>query len=93
MSVGWIQVANFILCDVLFVACAAGMRQVMRGTQGSTWGPLRVGIFGLGMLGAGMFTADPSLGYPPGTPETSNAISTHRLASKHAHGPSDGTCS
>lgn len=55
------------------------MCQVMRGTHGSTWGPLLIDIFGLGMLGAGIFTADPSLGYPPGTPETSNAISTHGL--------------
>jgi hypothetical protein len=30
-------------------------------------GPILLGIFGLGLVAAGFFVTDPSLGYPPGT--------------------------
>src|SRR5229473_859173 len=69
-DLGWIQISSFILTGLLFVAGAFGMRQVMRGSRGGTWGPLLVGVFGVGMVGAGLFTADPGFGFPPGTPDS-----------------------
>src|SRR5215469_8259990 len=69
---GWIQRANFILTGLLYVGGAAAMRQVMRG-PGATWGPRLIMVFGMGMIGAGCFAADPGLGYPPGTPSDTNA--------------------
>ena len=33
------------------------------------WGSLLVAIWGIGLLGAGIFLTDPVSGYPPGTPD------------------------
>ena len=72
---GWIQIANFLICGVLMLCFALGLRQVLRSGKGALWGPLLLGIFGLSLLIAGFFVTDPSLGYyPPGT-----SSSTHTL--------------
>ena len=53
-------------------------RRLLRGTRGGTWGPLLLGIYGVGLLGAGIFIADPGRGFPPGAPE-STALSRSGL--------------
>jgi hypothetical protein len=63
---GWIQVANFLVCGALVVAGALGCRQLLRGQRGGTWGPLLLATYGLGLIGAGLFRADPAPGFPPG---------------------------
>ena len=79
---GWMQIANFLICGVLVLCFALGLRQVLRSGKGAVWGPLLLGIFGLSLLIAGLFVTDPSLGYyPPGT-----SSSTHTL-----HGTIHGT--
>jgi hypothetical protein len=78
-DLGWIQMSSFVITGLLFVGCALGMRTVMRNSRGGTWGPLLVGVFGVGMIGAGLFTADPAFGFPPGTPPDINTISWHGL--------------
>jgi hypothetical protein len=78
-DLGWIQIANFVVAGLLVIAGALGMRRVMRGSRGGTWGPLLLGLYGLGLVGAGFFAADPALGFPPGTPEDATAISWHGL--------------
>jgi hypothetical protein len=67
---GWIQIANFMVSGLLFVACAVGLRRVLRdlGGPGRAWGPVLIGVFGAGMVAAAFFSADPSDGFPPGTP-------------------------
>jgi hypothetical protein len=65
-TAGWVQIANFIVTGLLMIACAAGLRRAIRSGPGATWGPLLIGIYGFGLLAAGVFTADPSYGYPPG---------------------------
>ncbi len=67
-ELGWIQIANFVACGLLFVACALGMRRVLRGSPAGTWGPLLIGGVGFGLVLGGVFTADPGLGFPPGAP-------------------------
>jgi uncharacterized protein DUF998 len=65
---GWMQIANFLVCGVLMLCFALGLRQVLRSGKGAVWGPLLLGVFGLSLLIAGLFVTDPSLGYyPPGT--------------------------
>ena len=76
---GWIHVSLLILTGLLTIAGAVGMRRVLRGGRGGTWGPPLLGIYGLGLIGAGFFTADPALGFPPGTPANAHAVSWHGL--------------
>jgi hypothetical protein len=78
-SLGWIQIANFLVTGLLTIAGAVGMRRAMPSGQGRTWGPLLVAVYGLGLIGAGFFIADPALGFPPGTPADAHAISGHGL--------------
>lgn len=68
-DLGWTQVTNFALAGLLTLAFAVGLhRALIEGGLRSTWGPLLVGVFALGLLGAGMFPTDPVSGYPPGSP-------------------------
>lgn len=79
-DLGWIQIMNFILVGVMTIVGAFGMRRVLHGSRGGIWGPLLIGIYGLGLLGAGVFVADPMNGFPIGTPEGSpTTMSSHGL--------------
>ncbi len=78
-NLGWIQVSSFFLTGLLYVACAVGMRRILRGSRGGTWGPWLIGVLGAGLVGAAFFWADPGLGFPPGTPENANTLSWHGL--------------
>ncbi len=64
---GWIQTANFMIVGVLVIAGALGLRRALRGSSGATWGPVLLAIYGVGLLGSGVFAADPGRGFPPGT--------------------------
>src|SRR5215831_19562279 len=65
---GWIQILNFVLSGLLTLAFAVGVRRVLQPQKGSTWGPLLIGLYAVGLLGAGVFVTDPDAGYTPGTP-------------------------
>lgn len=67
-SLGYIQIANFLLTGAMVIACAVGVRRVLAGGRAGTWGPILLGIYGLGLIGAGIFAADPMSGFPPGAP-------------------------
>src|SRR5262245_50459026 len=74
-SLGWIQIVNFLLTGAMIVAFAVGLRRAEQGR----WAPRLIAVYGLGMVGAGIFRADPSLGFPPGTPDGPGAVSWHGL--------------
>lgn len=78
-DLGWIQVANFLVTGVLVIAGAIGARRVQHAGRGGTWGPLLLSVYGLGLIGAGVFPADPGQGFPPGTPMRAATISTAGL--------------
>jgi hypothetical membrane protein len=82
---GWIQVANFVVCGALFVAAAVGLRRRMVVGRASTWGPRLIGGFGLCLVWAGIFPADPADGFPAGAPEGAGELSWHGLL--HSFGP------
>ncbi len=67
-DLGWIQITSFIVTGLLAVACAIGVRRVLKGQKGGTWGALLIGTFGLGLIVAGIFPPDPAFGFPPGAP-------------------------
>jgi Protein of unknown function (DUF998) len=50
----------------LYVLCASAMGRVMPAGRGATWGPRLIAVFGLGLIAAGVFVADPARGYPAG---------------------------
>src|SRR5215831_12514647 len=64
---GWMQIVNFLVCGVLILGFAVGLRRVFHSGRGSVWGPLLLGVFGMSLIVAGLFVTDPSLGYPAGT--------------------------
>jgi len=74
---GWIQILNFVIAGLLTMAFAVGVRRVLRPQNGSTWGPLLIGLYAVGLLGAGLFVTDPDAGYPPGTPAKIEDPSLH----------------
>ncbi len=67
-SLGWVQIANFVVSGLLVIAGAIGVRRALRGSTGGTWGPGLLAVYGLGLIAAGAFIADPMDGFPPGTP-------------------------
>src|SRR5215471_9879836 len=64
---GWLQMANFIVTGALYVLCAVAMARTLPAGRGATWGPRLIGLFGLGLVAAGCFSADPANGYPAGS--------------------------
>lgn len=76
-DLGWTQIATFVVAGLLSLAFAVGLRPALRPRGGSTWGPLLVGAFAIGLIGAGIFVSDPLNGYPPGTPNQPQQYSMH----------------
>jgi hypothetical membrane protein len=60
---GWIQIANFVISGALVLACAVGLRRPLHPGRGGTWGPGLVGFVGVGLIVAGVFTADAGSGF------------------------------
>jgi hypothetical protein len=78
-DLGWIQITSFIISGALMIAGAIGMRQVLHPGRAGTWGPLLIGLYGLGLISAGIFPPDPMNGFPPGTADIPGQMSGHGL--------------
>ncbi|MBV9579613.1 MAG: DUF998 domain-containing protein [Chloroflexi bacterium] len=76
---GWIQVGNFLLTGLLVIAGAFGLRRTALSQRDPASGPWLIAGYGVGLIGAGLFVADPAFGFPPGSPPDSTAISWHGL--------------
>jgi hypothetical membrane protein len=77
-ELGWIQITNFIVTGLMTVAAAIGLRRALAPGRGHTWAPLLIASYGAGLIGAGIFHADPAQGFPAGTSETTT-ISWHGM--------------
>ena len=75
---GWIQTLNFVVSGVLSIGAAVGLRRTLTG-RGSTWGPRLLVAYGVGLLLAAIFKADPSAGFPVGTPADYAEISSRGM--------------
>jgi heme A synthase len=62
----------------MVVAFAVGLNRALPTGRGSTWAPRLIGAFGVSLMGAGAFRADPGAGFPAGTPATTS-ISWHGM--------------
>lgn len=70
-DLGFVQIANFVVTGVLYVVAAFAIRE-------ATALAVSIAAVGVGMIVAGVFTADPSLGFPPGAPDgVPDTLSTH----------------
>jgi hypothetical protein len=78
-ELGWIQVANFLLTGALALAGALGLRRALRGQRGGTAGPILAALYGIGMIGAGLFGPDP-LPAPGQAPQMSATGAVHMVA-------------
>jgi hypothetical membrane protein len=75
-ELGWIQITSFVVSGLLVITGALGLRRSLRGTPAGTWGPMLLAVYGLGLIAAGMFVADPMDGFPPGTPSGPPAVTS-----------------
>ncbi|MGW4682400.1 DUF998 domain-containing protein [Micromonospora taraxaci] len=67
-DLGWLQVTAFVGTGVLAVAFAVGLWRALRPVRAGTTVPVLVGVYGVAMVGGGIFVPDPALGWPPGAP-------------------------
>lgn len=77
-SSGWIQVANFVVSGLMTIAFAVGLRRSLPPGRAATWGPRLLGGYGAGLVAAGLFRADPALGFPAGAPDVAS-VSWHGM--------------
>ncbi|MPV38088.1 DUF998 domain-containing protein [Georgenia subflava] len=92
---GWVQIANFVLTGLLVIGFAVGLRRMRRSGRAGTWGPILFGVLGVGLVAAGVFVADPGLGFPPGTPEVTEPTwhgTAHNIAALLATDPATIGC-
>jgi hypothetical protein len=67
-DLGWVQVATFLVTGAMTIAAAVGIRRALGAGLPSAWASGLIGVYGAGLVVAGVFRADPSDGFPPGTP-------------------------
>ena len=78
---GWIQTANLLATGLMSLAFSVALRRTLAGGRGGRAVPVLVAMFGLGVLLAGVFPADPAAGFPVGmaTPSTPSLHGTLHL--------------
>jgi hypothetical protein len=77
---GWIQIATFLVTGAMTIAAAVGVRRALGQGRLSAWASGLLGAYGVALVAAGIFRADPSDGFPPGTPPGMGEVSWHGLA-------------
>ena len=63
---GWLQRANFMITGLLYLGGAAGLAGGPRRVTGSGATAALIAAAGVGLVGSGVFVADPVRGFPPG---------------------------
>jgi hypothetical protein len=79
-DLGWIQIATFLITGAMTIAAAVGVRRALRPGRLAGWASGLIGAYGAALVAAGVFRADPSDGFPPGTPPGMGEVSWHGLA-------------
>ena len=74
---GWIHIAMMATTGLLTVVGAVGLRRAIRGQIAGRWAPILIGLYGAGVICAAFFTADPTMGFPPGTPANAHSVTWH----------------
>jgi hypothetical protein len=79
-DLGWLQIATFLVTGAMTIAAAIGVHRAIGPGRLSAWAAGLLAAYGAGLIAAGVFRADPSDGFPPGTPPGIGEISWHGLA-------------
>lgn len=66
---GWVQVLNLVLTGLMVVAAAVGFRRSLSEGRAARWAPRLLAVYGVALVAAGAFRADPMSGFPLGTPD------------------------
>jgi hypothetical protein len=74
---GWTQEVNFLVTGILIVLFSGPLNQIYLHPENKYYGPLLIGLCGLGLIGAGIFVTDPVYGYPPSSPMHLSQFSFH----------------
>lgn len=69
---GWVMQATFILSGLLVLVCASYMHRYGCGL----FATILIGLYGAGLIIAGLFNAPAGLGFPPGTPDDAQPVMT-----------------
>jgi len=77
---GWIQIATFLVTGAMTIAASVGARRALGPGRMSAWASGLLGAYGAALVAAGIFRADPSDGFPPGTPPGMGEVSWHGMA-------------
>jgi Protein of unknown function (DUF998) len=77
---GWIQIVTFLVTGAMTIAAAVGVRRALGSGRLSAWAAGLLAVYGACLVAAGIFRADPSDGFPPGTPPGMGEVSWHGLA-------------
>ena len=79
-GLGWIQIVNFLITGAMTIAAAVGVHRALANSRRGSWGARLIAGYGIGVVTAGVFRADPSDGFPPGTPRGVGEVSWHGVA-------------
>lgn len=66
---GWIQMLNLVLTGLMVVAAAAGFHRALRQGRAARLAPRLLAVYGVALVAAGIFPADPMNGFPIGAPD------------------------
>jgi Protein of unknown function (DUF998) len=67
-ELGWIHSTMLVTTGLLTIAGAVSLGQALTHGRGRRWGPVLVGVYGAGLVVAGLLTADRPRASAPGRP-------------------------
>jgi Protein of unknown function (DUF998) len=74
-NLGWIQSLTFVLAGAMTIAAAVGIARALR--LDAKLASSLIAVYGAGLVGAGVFRADPAYGFPLGSPADHAPVSWH----------------
>lgn len=73
---GWTMVSAFIASGIMTLLCAVGLSRILTDGRGRRALPILIGLYGLGLVIAGIFPAPACCGFPPGAPDNQLPLMT-----------------
>lgn len=73
---GWTMIAAFIVSGVFTLMCAVGLSHIIEEGRGRRALPILFGLYGLGLVIAGIFPPPACCGFPVGTPDDQLPVMT-----------------